>query len=192
MSQENPNLYTDPAPAPSDAIESVEEIPAAEMPAAAPLKNPEWFKLGEKIAAEPEAASEADAELLKRFSPDLVGEKTNYVESEDERNKIVELEGIAQNWKSMVKIEYPGVENPIPRGLVWLQLKKHFETAMNEDKNYTKEDLMKVRLYHILIGSTDITGLPIKSFDLPEGEIEQFIRTGSFLSSKPMPPIEGI
>lgn len=44
------------------------------------------------------------------------------------------------------------------------------------EEELSKEELLGIRLYHVLIGSTPDPDRPTDSFDLPDGRIEKFIR----------------
>ncbi|MCF7865017.1 MAG: hypothetical protein K9M11_00735 [Candidatus Pacebacteria bacterium] len=149
------------------------------------MADPTWFN---KVPGTTEQSAEnplPEEDRVNFLDPEATAEKTDYVESDAERDLKVELRGILDEKKSKEMIDLPELSKPYPLSVLWGQLKRNFEKALNE-RGLTKNDLVRVNLYHLLYDSSPIPQLPIDKFDLPGGDIERFIRTGEFLSNGPM------
>ena len=141
----------------------------------------------------PEDSSESATNNSSYGSPELLkanpefaeyNDLTQYTESEENAEKIMDLRAILQTKKSTEVIEYAGMK--MPMFMAWNEQRNHFKKYLN-DRDLPIETLEKVRLWHVLGGSSDIGKKEIERFDLDGGEIEKFIRTGKFGTDDSVP-----
>jgi hypothetical protein len=130
-------------------------------------ENPPWF-IDPKIAGPEQAENPAIGDVRLRETedggvifPESALLASQYEESDQEKEKIDDLRGVLAGKKS-TQIQPSGM----PLFMEWNEAKKAFEESLN-DQGFENEYLRKVRLYHVLIGSSHIEGLPIERFDLP-------------------------
>lgn len=118
------------------------------------------------------AVPEGEGVVTQEIKP-LPG--SEYILSDAEKKKVEELRGILKGRSSFTKDEVSGM----PMFMVWNDRVIAFERFLL-DRGYSKAALNDYVLSHLLTGSGHIEGINVAMFDLPDGKIENFIRTGEF------------
>jgi len=92
----------------------------------------------------------------------------DYTEQQGHAEKIAELEGVFEEFKSENSERVQGM----PRSRIIIN--RFIQTL--KELGFTEDSLQRVRLYHMLMGSSPIPGQPIDSLDVEDGLIEAFIK----------------
>ncbi len=134
-------------------------------------ENPSWFNIPTNPNSDESKSPLIDLEQDVPDTGELLGENI-LPEDAEQLEKIRELKEIVSR-KNSDGTQIDG----LPAFMVWAEKKTEFSKHLQ--KKYILQVLMQYQLFHLLGGSSEIAGT-IHKFDLPNGEIEKFIRTGEF------------
>ncbi len=131
-------------------------------------ENPAWFKAKD---SSPVSGAEAIQESTESKKDELLESILHIVQDPNEQAKAVELRQMQLEWIAKLPQQ-------VDRKLAWKPYVDSFVTELTDGYGFEMDQLKSVVLFHMINGSTLDQNLRdvIKSFDLPNGQIETFIR----------------